>query len=59
MRPLTATRRPLRALRSDQQACTRCGLIRTVRADRPGTTGLCRDCRDVELLLAPARERAS
>ena len=57
MRPLTATRRPLRALRADQQACTRCGLIRTVRADRPGTTGLCRD--ELELLVAPAQERVS
>ena len=59
MRPLTATRRPLRALRADQQACTRCGLVRSVKADRDGATGLCRDCRDVELLVAPAQERVS
>lgn len=31
---------------SERASCPRCGIIRVVKASRPGSAGLCRDCKD-------------
>ena len=47
MRPTMATQRPLREVPADRYVCRRCGIERVKQAGR-ASTGLCRDCRDVE-----------
>ena len=49
---MLATRKPLRELPSDRYVCRRCGIERTKQASRRATTGMCRDCRDVERMAS-------